>query len=47
MPTKEQIRHYIHERQTEKMPMPSSAEIRRRLGWDLINDSKAKVKLPR
>ncbi|PRC93844.1 hypothetical protein S2091_1453 [Solimicrobium silvestre] len=40
MPTKEQVRHYMHERQAEKMPPPSTDEIRRRLGWDLILDSR-------
>ena len=44
MPTKEQIRIYLHERQTEKLPPPSTEEIRRRLGWNLIADSKSKSK---
>ncbi len=44
MPTKEQIRHYLQERQIEKLPPPSTEEIRRRLGWDLIADSKRKTK---
>ncbi|PRC92462.1 hypothetical protein [Solimicrobium silvestre] len=45
MPTKEQIRFYMQERQIEKLPPPSTAEIRRRLGWDLIADSRVKLKI--
>lgn len=44
MPTKEQVRHYMYVRQTEKLPPPSTEEIRRRLGWDLIRDSRVKLK---
>ncbi len=42
MPTKEQIRLYLHERQCEKRPPPSTEEIRRRLGWSLVVERKIK-----
>ncbi len=42
MPTKEQVRHYMHQRQAEKLPLPTTDEIRRRLGWNLIVDSRIK-----
>lgn len=35
-PTKEQVRQYMEHRQTEHKPPPSREEIRRQLGWDLI-----------
>ena len=34
-PTKEQVRHYLESRRTEKSPPPSIVEIRRQLGWGL------------
>lgn len=36
MPTKEDTRRYISERAAEHKPPPSVKEIRRRLGWELI-----------
>jgi hypothetical protein len=35
-PTKEQVRDYMERRQAEHKPPPTREEIRRRLGWDLI-----------
>jgi hypothetical protein len=33
-PTKEHIRQWLHERQTERAPPPSIERIRRQLGWN-------------
>jgi hypothetical protein len=35
-PTKEQVRHYMESRQTQQCPPPSIPEIRRQLGWGLM-----------
>jgi hypothetical protein len=35
-PTKEQVRDYMERRQAAHAPPPSREEIRRQLGWDLI-----------
>jgi hypothetical protein len=35
-PTKEQVREYMGRRQAEHKPPPSREEIRRQLGWELI-----------
>jgi hypothetical protein len=35
-PTKEQVREYMERRQAAHTPPPSRDEIRRQLGWDLI-----------
>jgi len=35
-PTKQQVREYMDGRQREHKPPPSQKEIRRQLGWDLI-----------
>jgi hypothetical protein len=35
-PTKEQIRHYLGERQAQHCPPPSTVDIRRQLGWGLV-----------
>ena len=35
-PTKEQVREYMERRQAQHQPPPSCQEIRRQLGWDLI-----------
>jgi hypothetical protein len=35
-PTKEQVRDYMERRQVEHKPPPTREEIRRQLGWDLI-----------
>lgn len=35
-PTKEQIRAYLQSRQESKTPVPSQEEIRRQLGWNLM-----------
>jgi hypothetical protein len=32
-PTKEQVRHYLTSRRSQKSPPPSIVEIRRQLGW--------------
>lgn len=36
-PTKEQIRQFMAQRQAERKPPPSMKEIRRQLGWDLVD----------
>lgn len=40
-PAKEQVRQYITERVAERSPPPSRDEIRRRLGWTLIEASRS------
>jgi hypothetical protein len=35
-PTKEQVREYMERRQAQHRPPPSREEIRRQLGWELI-----------
>ncbi|MES2262569.1 MAG: hypothetical protein V4724_28935 [Pseudomonadota bacterium] len=35
-PTKEQVRLYLESRQTQQCPPPSMAEIRRQLGWEMM-----------
>lgn len=32
-PTKEQVREYMHRRETDQSPPPTPEEIRRQLGW--------------
>ncbi len=34
-PTKEQVREYMQQRQTERRPPPDIKQIRRQLGWEL------------
>jgi len=36
-PTKEQIRQYMAQRQVAHCPPPTMTEIRRQLGWGLMN----------
>lgn len=40
MPSKEQIRAYLAQRQSEHRPPPDLVEIRRQLGWDLVRESR-------
>lgn len=40
-PTKEQVRDYMERRQAEHRPPPSREEIRRQLGWELIEMERA------
>jgi hypothetical protein len=40
-PTKEQVREYMERRQAEHRPPPSREEIRRQLGWELIEMERA------
>jgi hypothetical protein len=35
-PTKEQVREYMERRQAQHQPLPTREEIRRQLGWELI-----------
>ncbi len=35
-PTKEDVRHYLEKRVKEHKPPPDPKQIRRELGWDLI-----------
>jgi hypothetical protein len=40
-PTKEQVRQYLALRQKENCPPPSIKEIRRQLGWNLADTTRA------
>lgn len=40
-PTKEQVRQYLALRQQQHSPPPSIKEIRRQLGWDLAETTRA------
>jgi hypothetical protein len=40
-PIKEQVRDYMERRQVEHRPPPSREEIRRQLGWELIEMERA------
>ena len=42
MPNKQQVRDWMDHRTAEHKPPPSQAEIRRQLGWDLLESTKAK-----
>lgn len=35
-PSKEQVREYMERRQAQHQPPPSCQEIRRQLGWELV-----------
>jgi hypothetical protein len=35
-PTKEQVREHMEGRQAQHQPLPSRKEIRRQLGWELV-----------
>lgn len=39
-PTKEQVREWMNQRQAEKTPPPEPREVRRQLGWDLVQAEK-------
>ncbi len=45
MPTKEDTRRYIDGRAKEHKPPPDAAEIRRQMGWDLV-DATRKPEFP-
>ena len=38
-PTPAQVRAWMQQRQAEKKPPPSPADVRRELGWELIKGS--------
>jgi len=40
-PSKEQVRDYLKQRQSEHSPPPDIREIRRKLGWELIMGGKS------
>jgi hypothetical protein len=42
-PTKEQVRHYLENRQAENKMPPSLDEIRRQLGWHLCDVARDKT----
>ncbi|MDB5840179.1 MAG: hypothetical protein JWQ23_2131 [Herminiimonas sp.] len=44
-PSKEQVRDYMLRRQGEHRPPPDQVEIRRQLGWDLIEMARREQKL--
>lgn len=39
-PTKEQVRHWTQDRIKEHKPPPDPKQIRRELGWDLIEQER-------
>ncbi len=39
-PTKEQVRQYMAQRQAEHREPPALKEIRRRLGWELVDSAR-------
>ena len=39
-PSKEQVREYLKQRQAEHRPPPDIKEIRRQLGWDMLEMSR-------
>jgi hypothetical protein len=41
-PSKEQVRHYLQQRQAEHKSPPTLEEIRRQLGWQLCADASGK-----
>lgn len=41
-PTKLQVRQWLQERQVQRTAPPSPEEIRRVLGWDLVQAERAK-----
>jgi hypothetical protein len=41
-PTKEQVREYLKHRRQERTPPPDIKEIRRQLGWDLVDADRRK-----
>jgi hypothetical protein len=43
-PTKEAVREYMERRQAAHTPPPSRDEIRRQLGWDLIEMARKEQK---
>lgn len=40
MQPKEAARKYMHGRQEEKKPVPSTEEIRHQMGWNMIPENK-------
>jgi len=44
-PTKEQVRHYMALRQTQNCPPPSIHEIRRQLGWQVLQSQDSAAEL--
>jgi len=41
-PSKEQVRHWMEQRQSEHKPPPDPKQIRRELGWDMIDAERNK-----
>jgi hypothetical protein len=44
-PSKKQVRQYMEQRLADRGPPPSAKEIRRQLGWELV-DVTRQVRLP-
>lgn len=42
-PSKETVRHWLHEQVKERKPPPSQKEIRRQLGWELMEMARNKT----
>jgi hypothetical protein len=42
-PSKEQVKRWIEDRAKEHKPLPSQADIRRQMGWDLIDSNKKQL----
>lgn len=43
MPTKEEVRKWMQQRQKQPAPPPTPADIRRQLGWELEPNNKRAV----
>jgi hypothetical protein len=39
-PSKEQVRKFMQQRQVERTPPPTPEEIKRQLGWKMIEDER-------
>lgn len=46
-PTNEQVRNWMQQRQADRSPPPSPEQIRRELGWGLVEAQRAGQKQPR
>lgn len=42
-PTNEQVRNWLQQRQADRLPPPSPDEIRRQLGWHLVEAEREKT----
>lgn len=40
-PSKEQVRIWVQQRSMSRLPPPSPSEVRRQLGWELLQNNRA------